>query len=198
MRRLSFRRCAITISSLSPTAPVVLNIAEDSIRNLLIVNTPPVLKAAITANESRDSNPLDVDPLVAVSLANQLDNDPAAQLDQNLLPNLLDQEFVNDIVKRVQKQIAGAPKITAQPVAVAEATVSKTEIVLPVDNAIDIPANGETTKYLASTDITNNVILIKRNEYESARILIEQNGQELANSLNVGGSTVIIIRQVNR
>jgi hypothetical protein len=192
-----FQATYVSNSNLPPTAPVILNITEDNIRNLLIVNQPAELKAAAD-NQNASRSALDVDPLVAVSLGNQLDNDPAARLDQDLLPNLLDQDFVNDIVKKVQKQIAAAPRIAVQTVAIAEAPVAKTETALPVSNGDEIPTNGETPRYLAATDVTNNAILIKRDENEATRILIEQNGQEITNTLNVGGSTIIIIKQVNR
>jgi len=204
-----FQATFVSNSSLAPSAPVILNITEDGIRNLLIVNQPPALRAAVQANENRDSNPLDVDPLVAVSLSNMLDSDFASQaLNQDLLPNMLDQEFVSNVVAKVKQQIAAAPKIAAQPVAVIAppaapaptAETAKSGLDVPVDTGPGLEDDGtktpaESAKKLAKLDDHNNFAAVFRDGTSSSQITITQSDGFLTNMLNFGGSTLIVIRQ---
>lgn len=201
-----FQATFVSNSSLAPSAPVILKLSEDNIKNLLIVSQPTELKSAVQANERTDTNALDVDTLSITALNNALDNDQSAQtLNQDLLPNLLDQEFVTNIVSKVKQQISAAPKILTQvavtppaPPAPAPET-AKSGLDVPPDTGPGLEEDGskppESPKKLAKTDDQNNHASINRDGTTSSQITITQNDGAISNLINFGGNTVIIIRQ---
>lgn len=204
-----FQATFVSNSNLAPSAPVILNMAEDSIRNLLIVNQPPALRAAVQTNENRTSNPLDVDPLATTALKNMLDADAASHaLDQDLLPNVLDQDFVSNVVKRVQKQISPAAKVQVQVAVTAPAdatpaaespanTSANTSASAPDDSLTASPAaNSESATLFSHADDHNNIAVIYRDGVHTAQIGITQwDGSTVTNTINNGVGTTITVRQ---
>jgi len=196
-----FQATFVSNADTSPTRPVILNIAEDAIKNLLIQSQPAELRS--DQNNTDSQNP-DSDPLTANLLANALDADAAGQsLGEDLLPNLLDQDFVANIVQQTQRAIAAQPKISVQIqpaqvfVPLATGPESKSGLDVPVDTGIDDPSEEgkETAKKIQSQDTDNNQAQIVRDGISESKITLIQNQIEIVNTLNYGGSTVIIIRQ---
>lgn len=197
-----FQATFVSNSDTSPTRPVILNITEDAIKNLLIQSQPAELRSA--QNNTDSQNP-DADPLTANLLANALDADAAGQsLGDDLLPNLLDQDFVANIVQQTQRAIAAKPKIAVQiqtmPILVAAPVVTenKSGLDVPIDTGTDIDSaeeKKETAKKLQSQDSDNNQAQILRDGVTESKITLIQNQIEIVNTLNHGGNTVIIIRQ---
>jgi len=208
-----FQATFVSNSDLAPSQPVVLNLPEDSIKTLIIVNQPADLKAAVSVNEKADRNALnvnalDINLLATTALANVLDADPAARaLDQDLLPNLLDQQFVADVVSTVKKQIAVVPRIVVQsPAATAKSEASpasnsaKSGLDVPIDNGAGLDGDGspgtvESSKLIAAVDSQHNLVQISRDGTTESQITITQPDGILTNLLNYGGSTRITIRQ---
>lgn len=198
-----FQATFVSNADTSPTRPVILNIAEDAIKNLLIQSQPAELKSGASQNTS-SQNP-ESDPLAANFLANALDSEADGQrLSEDLLPSLLDQDFVTNIVQQTQRAIAAQPKISAQiqtvtvTVPVAAVAESKSGLDVPVDTGeVDNPSEEkkETAKKIQSQDTDNNQAQIVRDGVSESRITLIQNQIEIVNTLNHGGSTVIIIRQ---
>ena len=168
-------------SDLAPSQPVVLNLPEDSIKTLIIVNQPADLKAAVSVNEKADRNALnvnalDINLLATTALANVLDADPAARaLDQDLLPNLLDQQFVADVVSTVKKQIAVVPRIVVQsPAATAKSEASpasnsaKSGLDVPIDNGAGLDGDGSPGTFESS----KLKVLVKFKFAESGLIIL--------------------------
>lgn len=200
-----FQATFVSNSSLAPSAPVILKLTEDNIKNLLIVNQPSELKAAVQANERSNSNPVDVDPLSVVALNNVLDED-AKLLNEELLPDLLTQDFVANIVAKVKQQISGSPKISVQlsittpsaPTPVTESTKSGLDV--PVDTGTGLENDGskpppESAKKLVKVDDQNNYASVNRDGANSSQIFIDQKDGSITNQMNFGGNTIIIIRQ---
>lgn len=202
-----FQATFVSNSGLAPSAPVILKLTEDNIKNLLIVSQPTELKTAVQANERTDANALDVDPLAITALNNALDNDQSAQtLNQDLLPNLLDQEFVTNIVAKVKQQISGSPKILAQPLIATPAPpapvtdLAKNGLDVPVDTGPGLDEDGskppaESPKKLAKADDQNNYAQIGRDGSTPSQITIMQHDGAISNLMNFGGNTLIVIRQ---
>lgn len=202
-----FQATFVSNSGLAPSAPVILKLTEDNIKNLLIVSQPTELKTAVQANERTDANALDVDPLAITALNNALDNDQSAQtLNQDLLPNLLDQEFVTNIVSKVKQQISAAPKILAQPLIATPAPpapatdLAKNGLDVPVDTGPELEEDGakppaESPKKLAKADDQNNYAQIGRDGSTPSQITIMQNDGAISNLMTFGGNTLIVIRQ---
>lgn len=201
-----FQATFVSNADTSPTRPVILNISEDAIKNLLIQSQPAELRS--DQNNTDSQNP-DSDPLTANLLANALDADAAGQsLGEDLLPNLLNQDFVANIVQQTQRAIAALPRIPVQtvvftapaPVSAPVVNESKTALDVPVDFESDLaeaPAEGvkESAKKIQSRDADNNQVQIVRDGVNDMTITLIQNQIEIVNTLNVGGNTVIIIRQ---
>lgn len=193
-----FQATFVSNADSSPTRPVILNIAEDAIKNLLIQSQPAELRSKQSNTETQKED----DPLTANLLANILDTDSAGQsINDDLLPNLLDQDFVTDLVKQTQKAIAAKPSITVQIATIIQPAPVTTEIkqapAVPVDTGTDDSADGakETAKKIQSQDANNNQAQIVRDGITESKITLIQNQIELVNTLNYGGNTIIIIRQ---
>jgi hypothetical protein len=182
---------------------VILNLAEDAIKNLLIQSQPAELKSGQSQNAS-SQNP-ESDPLTANFLAKALDSDAQDPLlSEDLLPSLLDQDFVSNIVQQTQRVIAAQPKISAQiqTAQVVVPVVAVTEIKSGLDVPTDIGVGDdaaeekkETAKKMQSQDTDNNQAQIFRDGVAESKIILIQNQIEIVNTLNHGGNTVITIRQ---
>jgi hypothetical protein len=194
-----FQATFVANSDAAPSNPVVLNISEDAIKNLLIQSQPAEIKSAQRVAEA--NNELDSDVLNANFLANQLDQqDPAQDLNTDLLPNLLDQDFVSNIVQKVQKTISAQPKISAQatvaPPVITIVEVREVKSGLDVPSEIDEPeSDKENAKKITSRDTDNNQAQVLRDGVSESRITLIQSQLEIVNTINFGGNTVIIIRQ---
>jgi len=198
-----FQATFVSNADSSPSRPVILNLAEDAIKNLLIQSQPAELKSGQSQNAS-SQNP-ESDPLAANFLANALDSDGQDPLlSEELLPSLLDQDFVSNIVQQTQRVIAAQPKISAQiqtaqvVVPVVAVTEIKSGLDVPTDTGVGDDAaeeKKETAKKMQSQDTDNNQAQIFRDGVAESKIILIQNQIEIVNTLNHGGNTVITIRQ---
>ena len=198
-----FQATFVSNADSSPSRPVILNLAEDAIKNLLIQSQPAELKSGQSQNASSQNS--ESDPLTANFLANALDSDAQDPLlSEDLLPSLLDQDFVSNIVQQTQRAIAAQPKISAQiqtalaVVPAAAVTEIKSALDVPIDIGVgddSAEEKKETAKKIQSQDTDNNQAQIFRDGVAESKIILIQNQIEIVNTLNHGGNTVITIRQ---
>ena len=87
-----------------PTPPVKLDLTQDQINNLLILSKPKELRKENNEN-SDPRNVLDVNPLEVENLTNQLDDSVTFALKEDLDVNLLDRDFLQNILDVINLQL---------------------------------------------------------------------------------------------
>ena len=87
-----------------PTPPVKLDLTESQISNLLILSKPKELREERTVNND-PRNILDINPLEVEQLANELEEDSSFTLQADLDVNLLDRDFLQNILDLINIQL---------------------------------------------------------------------------------------------
>jgi hypothetical protein len=127
----AFQATATKSLEMTPSKPVLLDLNESQINNMLLVTTPKNIKDAF-------DNPLDFDPLefneldIAVLDFNELDIN---ELDVDLLYNPLD-----DISDHIDGRTAGFNKVTSVNTIITETGV---RIIRQVGDSIDIKTSSD-------------------------------------------------------
>ena len=100
----AFSATVAQFSEKPPTPPVKLDLTESQISNLLILSKPKELREEQTVkNDPR--NVLDVNPLEVEQLANQLEEDSSSTLQADLDVNLLERDFLQNILDLIDIQL---------------------------------------------------------------------------------------------
>lgn len=184
-----FQATKVDSRDFKPRSPVILKLTEDQISNMLIINPPKELQEDKNARTSVRLGALDVDFLKAEGLNNAIDIAQAEVFKNKLSQNLLEQDFlVNllDIVNaqlaaqsaNVLKPISGAPKLLPDYIPTSGVTVALDE---PI---VTLCRDDGGNKQCVTTPTRQNSVLTQI-----------QGSVEIRNRINSGGNTVINIVQ---
>ena len=167
-----------------PTKPVVLNLSIDAINNMLIVAPP---KELIENRETRISvkGALDVDFLKETGLVNAFDAQEPAFRD-TLRTNLLDQDFLANVLDIINAQMAAQLNLlnTVKSGLLPDYTSTSGVVVSVDDNTVTL-----------SRDDSSNIQSVTVPKNQNTTIYQTQGSIEIRNRVNVGGSTIITLRQ---
>ena len=167
-----------------PTKPVILNLNPDTINNMLIVAPPRELK------EDKDTRisakgALDVNFLKETGLVNAFDAQEPAFKDK-LSTNLLDQDFLANVLDLINAQMAAQLNLLN----------STKSGLLPDYSAITgIIATVDDNTVTLSRDDGSNIQSVTVPKNQNTTIYQTQGVLEFKNRVNVGGSTVITLKQ---
>lgn len=100
----AFTATVATYSEKPPTPPVKLDLTESQISNLLILSKPKELRKEQTVNND-PRNILDVNPLEVEQLTNQLEEDSSFTLQSDLDVNLLERDFLQNVLDLINIQL---------------------------------------------------------------------------------------------
>lgn len=100
----AFSATVATYYEKPPTPPVKLDLTESQISNLLILSKPKELREERTVNND-PRNVLDVNPLEVEQLTNQLEEDASFTLQADLDVNLLERDFLQNILDLINIQL---------------------------------------------------------------------------------------------
>ena len=166
-----------------PTKPVILNLSESAIGNLLILSPPAEVKKAVAEQEKRPWNPLDVNALDKDSLKNMLDEQNKAFYENQLQRNFLDNQFLNsffDIIGNAldEKLLDPVDPVLPDYKKSSGITVVKDEVAIQLcrDNGADVQC--------VTTPRTQN-----------STIYQTQGSLEFKNRVNSGSNTIITLIQ---
>ena len=182
-----FQATKVETRGMPPLKPVVVNLNEDSINNMLIVAPPKQLSEDKDSNKSRlmAKGALDVDYLKETGLVNAFDKQEP-QFKDKLSQNLLDQNFLANILDIVDAQLAAQQDL-----------LNNTKRGL-------LPDYVATTGVVAEVDDLNvtlwrndgsNVASVTVPKTQNSTIILQQGPVEIMNRVNVGNNTTITIRQ---
>ena len=184
-----FQATRVDSRDFKPKPPVILKLTEDQINNTLIVSPPRELKESNNSSKSDNRGALDVDFLRAEGLTNSIDKVQAEMFKDRLSQNLLEQDFLSNVLDQVNAQlsaqtanllkpISGAPKLLPDYISTSGIVVTLDEPVVTLCRD-----NGSDRQCITTPTGQNSVITQV------------QGPVEIKNRVNAGGNTVINIVQ---
>ena len=184
-----FQATRVDSRDFKPKPPVILKLTEDQINNTLIVSPPKELQEDKISRTSVRVGALDVDFLKAEGLNNAIDIAQAEVFKNRLSQNLLEQDFLVNLLDIVNAQllaqsanllkpISGAPKLLPDYVPTSGVTVTLDE---PI---VTLCRDDGGNKQCVTTPTRQNSVLTQT-----------QGSVEIRNRINSGGNTVINIVQ---
>jgi hypothetical protein len=167
-----------------PHRPVILNLTEDQIGNILILS-PPNEFTQSTVNDGVNSSWLDLDFLITHSLENVLDNEQKEVFQDRLGRNLLETDFLANILDQVNAQLAAQLDALKERKGLLPDYIASSGVIVELDD-IDVTlcreGNGDA-----------QCITTPRNQHST--IIQVQGPVEIKNRVNSGNGTVITIEQ---
>ena len=181
-----FQATKVETRGVMPTKPVTLNLSLDAINNMLIVAPPRELKQEVTTTKIQMKGALDVDFLKETGLANALDAQQKEVFQDKLSTNLLNQDFLANILDIINAQLAAQLNLLN----------STKSGLLPDYSAITgiIAEVDDNTVTLSRSDGSNmQSVTVPKNQ--NSTIYQTQGVLEFKNRVNTGGTTVITLKQ---
>jgi hypothetical protein len=169
-----------------PTKPAIVNLSIDAINNMLIVAPPKELKSDVTTTKVLMKGALDVDFLKETGLTNALDAQQKDVYQDKLSTNLLNQDFLANILDIINAQLAAQLNLlNTQKGGLLPDYVATTGIIAEVD---------DNTVTLSRNDGSNmQSIMVPKNQ--NSTIYMTQGVLEFKNRVNTGGTTTIVLKQ---
>jgi hypothetical protein len=184
----AFQATRVTSRSAAPGRPVTLTLTEDAISNILILSPPPQLSKDSDQQRSKieTKNALDADFLKDVALVNQLDKQQKYMYQDKLSRNLLDQNFLQNILDIIDAQMAAQMNLLNKtPGGLLPDYVATSGIVAEVDDM----------SVTLSRDDGSNRQGVTVPKSQSTTIIQQQGSVEFKNRVNSYGTTSITLRQ---
>ena len=183
-----FQATKVESRNMVPMKPVILNLTEDAINNMLIVAPPKQLTREADDEKKRYGNKsaLDVDFLKENGLVNQLELDEKTLYKDKLSQNLLDQNFLANILDIIDAQLAAQQNLlNTQKSGLLPDYVATSGVVASVDDLkVELCRNDG-----------SNVQCVNTPKNQNTTITQQQGSVEIKNRVNNGGNTTITLRQ---
>jgi hypothetical protein len=181
----AFQATRVDSRETKPFKPVILNLDEDQISNILVLSPPKELRES---DEERNRNrlnakgALDVDFLAENKLINVLEQEEKEIYQDRLSRNLLDNDFLANILDIVNQQLAAQMDFLAK---------AKSGL-LPDYNALTgVTVELEEPKVTLCREAGGDVQCITTPTAQNTTITQTVGGTEVRNRVNSGGSTTI-------
>ena len=169
-----------------PTKPAIVNLSIDAINNMLIVAPPKEIKGDVTTTKVSMKGALDVDFLKETGLTNALDAQQKDLYQDKLSTNLLNQDFLANILDIINAQLAAQLNLlNTQKGGLLPDYIATTGIIAEVD---------DNTVTLSRNDGSNmQSVMVPKNQ--NSTIYMTQGVLEFKNRVNTGGTTTIVLKQ---
>jgi hypothetical protein len=180
-----FQATRVESRSNVPMKPVILNLTEDAISNMLIIS-PPKFAKDTTAIKAEMKGALDVDFLKENGLANALDAEQKEVYLNKLDRNFLDQDFLANVLDIVNAQLAAQMDLLGK---------AKSGL-LPDYNALTgVTVELDEPKVTLARDNGSDVMSVTTPTRQNSTIYMTQGAVDVKNRVNSGGGTVITLIQ---
>jgi hypothetical protein len=184
-----FQATKVENRGVSPLKPVILNLSEDSINNMLIVSPPKQLKQ--DTNEDRkktlQAGALDVDFLKETGLVNVFEAQEKEMFQDKLSRNLLDQNFLENILDVINRQLAAQLNMLNN--------INNNKLLPDWNATTGITVELDEPKLTLCRDDGSNVQCVTTRSYQNSTIYQTQGSMEFKNRVNSGGNTIITLIQ---
>ena len=179
----AFQATQVNSRSQPPSRPVILNLSEDAIGNMLLLSPPKEIKESGKGDRSANKSYLDVDFLKEKGLENALEMQIASMYVDRLAQNFLDNQFLASIFDMIGNSLS-------------ENLLAEVDTVLPdYKKASGIVAIKDDTGVSLCRDTGSDVQCITTPLTQNSLILQTQGSLEFKNRVNQGGNTIITIVQ---
>jgi hypothetical protein len=169
-----------------PTKPVVINLSIDAINNMLIIAPPRELKQDLVATRISMKGALDVDFLKETGLTNALDLQQKDLYQDKLGTNLLDQNFLANILDIINAQLAAQLNLlNTQKGGLLPDYVATSGIIAEVDD-VSVTLSRNDGSNTQSVTVPKN---------QNSTIYMTQGVLDFKNRVNTGGTTTITLKQ---
>jgi hypothetical protein len=181
----AFQATRVDSRDQKPFKPVILNLEEDQINNILILSPPKELRESDEEKQKRRADAkgaLDVDFLAENKLINVLEKDNAETYKNKLDRNFLDNDFLANILDQINAQLAAQLDL-----------LGKTKSGLLPDY---IPTSGvlvevDDLQVTLCREGNGDTQCITTPKNQNTTVTQTQGPVEIKNRINTGGSTII-------
>jgi hypothetical protein len=181
-----FQATRVESRSAIPMRPVILNLSEDAISNMLIIS-PPKLTKDTTTTRSEIKGALDIDFLKENGLVNVLDAQEKEVYQDKLSRNFLDQDFLANVLDIVNMQLAAQLNMLNS---------NNNSRLLPDWNALtNITVDLEDPRVTLCRDSSSDIMCVATPQRQNSTVIMTQGSMTFSNRVNNGGGTVITIIQ---
>jgi hypothetical protein len=169
-----------------PSKPIIISLSPDAINNMLIVSPPPELGKQDDHRTDTKKGALDVDYLRSTGLANALDLQKDKDYQDKLSKNLLDQDFLANILDIINAQMASQLNMLS----------TQKSGLLPdwtASSGVTVSIDDPQITLCRSDGSNNQCVTTQKNQ--NTTIYQQQGSIEIRNRINSGGSSIINLRQ---
>jgi hypothetical protein len=179
----AFQATQVSSRSLPPTRPVILNLSEDAIGNMLLLSPPKELKEASKSERGNNKSYLDVDFLKEKGLENALEMQIASMYVDRLAQNFLDNQFLASIFDMIGSGLS-------------ENFLAEIDTVLPdYKKSSGIVAVKDDMTVSLCRDSGSDIQCVTTPLTQNSTIYQTQGSLEFKNRVNQGNNTIITIVQ---
>jgi hypothetical protein len=179
----AFQATQVNSRALPPTRPVILNLSEDAIGNMLLLSPPKEIKDSGKSERASNKSFLDVDFLKEKGLENALEAQLANMYVDRLAQNFLDNQFLANIFDMIGNGLN--ENMLAEVDSVLPDYKKSSGIVAVKDDiSVSLCRDTGSDQQCITTPLTQN-----------STIYQQQGSLEFKNRVNQGGNTIITIVQ---
>jgi hypothetical protein len=180
----AFQATKVASRNAQPTRPVILNLSEDAMSNLLIISPPKELAQTVKRETNFSSNQLDVDFLKEQGLDNKLDLQNAQFFEDKLSRNFLENHFLDSLFDIIGSSLDEDYLKEEIDTVLPDWRRSSGIIVTKDEGQVGLCRDNGSDIQCVTTPITQNSLVTQI-----------QGNIEFANRINEGGNTIITIVQ---
>jgi hypothetical protein len=181
-----FQATKVYDRSIAPMKPIIVNLSFDMLNNMLIVSPPKEIKKQEEQTRMAQGGALNVDFLKENSLVNALDTQQKDLFQDKLSTNLLDQNFLANVLDIINAQMAAQLDLL---------NTSKSGLLPDYIATSGVVAELDDTSVNLSRNDGSNMQSVTVPKNQNTTIRQQQGSVEILNRVNTGGSTVITLRQ---
>jgi hypothetical protein len=179
----AFQATQVNSRALPPSRPVILNLSEDAIGNMLLLSPPKELKEAGKSERGNNKSYLDVDFLKEKGLENALEMQIASMYVDRLAQNFLDNQFLASIFDMIGNGLN-------------ENLLSEVDSILPdYKKSSGIIAIKDDMTVSLCRDKGSDIQCVTTPLTQNSTIYQTQGSLEFKNRVNQGNNTIITIVQ---
>ena len=179
----AFQATQVNSRALPPTRPVILNLSEDAIGNMLLLSPPKELKEGGKGEKMGSKSFLDVDFLKEKGLENALEMQIANMYVDRLAQNFLDNQFLASIFDMIGNGL-NENLLADVDSALPDYKKSSGIVAIKDETSISLCRDNGSDQQCITTPLTQNSLILQT-----------QGSLEFKNRVNQGGNTIITIVQ---
>ena len=179
-----FQATKVSSRNAQPSKPMVLNLSEDAMSNLLILSPPPEINQANKKETSLTYNALDVDFLKEQGLENKLDLQNSQFFQDRLTRNFLENHFLDSLFDIVGNGLDEDYLKDEVDSVVPDWRRSSGVIVTKDEGQVGLCRDNGGDIQCITTPVTQNSLITQI-----------QGSIEIVNRINSGGNTIITVTQ---